>query len=477
MKITCDNVYCYVRKSPTEEYREFNKICVGIDRVLSAAVPGAWFSQAYKSRRWDGKHHFFDGRNFRFPAGLLPRVLRHLDAETVDYDLDDQRVTTTRIQPCITENSLKGARLRKYQLEGVQACMAAVRGVLGAATNSGKTEMACALMYAINVPTLFLTHRAELFRQTIKTIRTRLDETVGVLGQGQADDLDARIVVAMVPTLKAQIDEREKWLTSFEMVITDEFHRGGATSYQEILSKCTSARWRYGLSGTPDGKDTLDKMKMEAMTGPIVYRISNSQLIDLGVSSKPTIHLVEQHAPVGYWDVDYRLAVESLIVGNSDRNAKICRLAIDSVSCEKQCLIIVNHIAHGENIQSLFQSVHGVSVPFIHGSSDREYRKECLDSFGEGDIDVLIASTILKEGVNIPTIGTLIYACAGRSKTSLLQTIGRCLRLNKYSNKVDVFEFVDYTNCHLAKHSMHRIDIMTQEGFSLKLYEDTRDSD
>lgn len=471
MKLTVDNIYCYVKKLPDMEYRDFSRMSAIIDRHIAPSVPGAWFSPKYKSGQWDGKFHFFDFKNYRFPSGLLHRAVAVLEKEQQHYEVVDNR-TAPSIEPLQPESvTIKGVTLRDYQREAAKACIDSVRGVLGAATNSGKTEVACAIMKCLPVKSIFLTHRAELFKQTIKTINKRLGEKVGVLGQGREERLDARIVVAMIPTLYARLAEKTEWLKEFEMFICDEFHHGSANSYGAVCNKCYNAYYRFGLSGTPDGKGDLDKMKMEAISGPVVYRISNQQLIDLGVSSKPTIHLVEQNDPAGWWESPYMEAVVNLIDNNESRNRKICEIAMHSNKQERQCLIIVNHIAHGDNIKNIFDKEFKATVPFIHGSSEGGYRTSCLEQFAEGDISILIASTILKEGINVPTIGSLIYACAGRSKTSLLQTIGRSLRLNEYGNKVEVYDFMDYTNEHLAAHSAARLHIMQQEGFPIKFYE------
>ena len=48
-----------------------------LDRALSAPFPGFQFTQAFKNKTWDGKHHFITQAGY-FPTGLLPLVIHIL---------------------------------------------------------------------------------------------------------------------------------------------------------------------------------------------------------------------------------------------------------------------------------------------------------------------------------------------------------------------------------------------------------------
>jgi len=60
-------------------------------------------------------------------------------------------------------------------------------------------------------------------------------------------------------------------------------------------------------------------------------------------------------------------------------------------------------------------------------------RKEIYGDLKAGRIEVLAATTLADEGLDLPPLRTLIIAVGGRSKTRTLQRIGRLVR--PYENK------------------------------------------
>jgi superfamily II DNA or RNA helicase len=93
-----------------------------------------------------------------------------------------------------------------------------------------------------------------------------------------------------------------------------------------------------------------------------------------------------------------------------------------------------------------------------------------LEAFSKGQLDILIASTIIDEGVDMKSIGCMILAAGGKSLRQQLQRIGRGLRLNGIDgNSVMVFDFFDATNKYLLEHSKQRIKIFKEEKFDVKV--------
>jgi superfamily II DNA or RNA helicase len=59
------------------------------------------------------------------------------------------------------------------------------RGVIHAATGAGKTEIAASVIRGLNVPTMFMTHRTHLLRQTAARFAKRMPELsqrIGIVG-------------------------------------------------------------------------------------------------------------------------------------------------------------------------------------------------------------------------------------------------------------------------------------------------------
>lgn len=265
--------------------------------------------------------------------------------------------------------------------------------------------------------------------------------------------------------------DTQDFLDSVKVMIGDEIHHAKADTWFTSLSLCENAVIRVGLTGTVDKKDPMGYQRLKAIFNDIIIKVSNEYLIERGISSTPTIRLVPIKEPRNIELVDNYLEAYKLgIVENDVRNEAIAKLALGySKRKPGGILISVKEIDHGERIQELLQEA-GADVDFIHGSSDETHRTGTLEKFSRGELNILIASTIIDEGVDMKSIGCMILAAGGKSMRQQLQRIGRGLRLNGIDgNQVMVFDFYDSTNRFLKNHSKERIKIFKNENFDVKL--------
>src|SRR5690606_25588717 len=84
---------------------------------------------------------------------------------------------------------------------------------------------------------------------------------------------------------------------------------------------------------------------------------------------------------------------------------------------------------------------------------------QALKDFGERRLPVLIASRILDEGVDVPTIDALILAGSRKSRIKTMQRLGRGLR----GDKLIAVEFANFTNDYLLRHSLQRYEDYKKE--------------
>jgi superfamily II DNA or RNA helicase len=265
--------------------------------------------------------------------------------------------------------------------------------------------------------------------------------------------------------------ETMEFMESIRVMIADEVHHSKATTWYESLPLCTNAIYRVGLTGTVDRKDKMGWMRLQAIFADVITKVSNEYLIEKGISSKPTIRLVPIQEPrnieiIGNYMEAYRLG----IVENEVRNEMVAQLVESYIKRRPGgVLVSVKEIEHGNRILAKLKE-KGIDVEFIHGSSDVEDRARGLEKFSKGQLKVLIASTIIDEGVDMKSIGCMVLAAGGKSMRQQLQRIGRGLRLNGIDgNSVMVFDFYDRTNKFLLGHSNERIKIFKNEKFDVKI--------
>lgn len=265
--------------------------------------------------------------------------------------------------------------------------------------------------------------------------------------------------------------EAKELLESVRVLIIDEFHRYKAETWYDTVSLCENAQYRVGLTGTVDKKDKLGWQRLRSLCNDVIVKISNDYLITRGFSSKPTIRLVPIKEPRDLELINnFQEAYKKGIVENDVRNETIAKL----VQAYKKIrpggvLISVKEIEHGERVLELLHS-QGLDAEFIHGGSTDEHRTKSLERFSKGELEILVASTIMDEGIDVKSIGCMILAAGGKSMRQQLQRIGRGLRLNGIDgNQVMVFDFYDLTNRFLKNHSKERINIFKNENFDVKM--------
>lgn len=269
-------------------------------------------------------------------------------------------------------------------------------------------------------------------------------------------------------------DKLDKWQMYQDLVrdtrvlILDEAHHAKADTYYDTLLQFDNAIYKMGMTGSIDSKDKLMVARLNAIFDRIVYEVRNSEMIIRGVSAKPTINMVNIREPMGLMSKkNFQEVYAKGIVSNESRNRIIVNFANALVKSGKQTLIIVNYTEHGEYLEQQLKDL-GVSVEFNHGKVESSKRTAQLDSARAGNVDVLIATSVLDEGVDISGFRALIMAGGFKSPRLVLQRIGRVLRRKEDDNTALVYDFVERTNEILYKHSLERISIYEDEGFDIK---------
>ncbi len=103
---------------------------------------------------------------------------------------------------------------------------------------------------------------------------------------------------------------------------------------------------------------------------------------------------------------------------------------------------------------------------FISGETSLEERRKYIKMFNDGELKVLIGSTILNTGISISNMYVLIQAAGQNAITSTIQRIGRVLRITKDKKTAAYYDFIDNGNRFLVKHSKDRVKLFKKEGYN-----------
>jgi len=344
-----------------------------------------------------------------------------------------------------------GIELRPYQKEAVKVLLENRRGMLAAPTGSGKTAViGASLIYACPKPVLWICHTIALADQTRQVLSQNLNTPVGLIGAGK-EQIEP-VTVALIQTLWSRRMQLRNYFGSVKTLIVDECHHSAARTYFKVIQSCFNAGYRFGLSATPYRNEEGENLWLMGAIGKLLMAIPPETLISEGFIAEPTVVFLHLKpitltpADLNDWSLIYKKGV----VENPVRNS----LILSAASLFKPSLILVWSIEHGEILLKLAKG-RGLKALFVHGETPATLRMQAIKDLNEGNLDTLIASDIFKEGVDIPSVPTLINAAGQKSKVATIQRIGRALRPKPPHNKALIVDFFDSVEP-LRTHSHHR---------------------
>jgi superfamily II DNA or RNA helicase len=441
-----------------------------VREACSYAVDGARFTKAFKKGLWDGRVHLFKHKTGKFPTGLIGVVTDVLDKDEIPYDVVDER-EEPEIQGGGFE--LLGVKMEgkySYQMDVCKAMIEAKQGVVKVATNGGKTAVSAAVTNYIGRKTLFIVTTKDLLYQGRRQFQQYLGEDereIGICGDGIWSPGNW-ITIATMDTLVSKLkqDKCQKLLKDAQVVFIDEAHHGGSDTWFNVLEQCP-AFYRFAMSGTPlDRTDGAD-MRLIGNTGELIVEITNKQLVESGVSANAQIVWDKVAHPVISKSTPYPTVYKNGIVRNDDLLKKVVDWTKVFYELGLSTLILAEELEQGRRIDdALWNDTDGMFIPhqFIHGKEHSKVRSGALVDLSERNLPVLIASRILDEGVDVPSIDALICAGSRKSHIKTMQRLGRGLR----GDKLIVVEFSNFCHKFLLEHSLQRYeDYQKEECFPI----------
>ena len=431
--------------------------------------PNAYWLRQYMEKGWDGKIKYLTEAGYA-KSGLLPMVTSIIEKYNEEYDIIDRRsaLETSEIPLKVGDFTA-----RDYQTEAAESIVynevAGIpfqRGIIGAATNAGKTLIAAMLYKSfIGAKCLILVNNTDLYQQFLGDMPKMFGDNWGFM-QGKKVKW-ADIMVCMTPTLRNRLSEFARKLATYNMVLFDECHLITSKTNKKVITSLYNTSIRVGLSGTAFGhKDPTKNMDVRAFFGEQTYTISNMELMDAGYSTPIVIKIWKGNTKIrikGDYDEEYKQGIST---SRERTRAVLDRIEFYSSHNCVPILIVGRYHEHVENLYRSIQARFGnkYRIAYIHHKI--KDRKEILDRFKTGDIDILVSSLIIKLGQNMPLIRCMINAAGGDSMINALQLVGRAIRKHKSKTKVYYEDFYD-EGFYLKRHSKHRLQYYRHQGFKI----------
>lgn len=335
--------------------------------------------------------------------------------------------------------------LRDYQQEAVMYALRADDGVIVAPPGAGKTIIGLALVDRLQRPALWLTHTKDLADQTESRAREHLADVgeIGRLGDGQWTVGD-KLTIGMIQTLASR--DLGEVAGLFGTVIVDECHHVPCRTAYEVVN-ALPARYRYGLTATPERADGLE-FYLFAGIGPIVHRIGHDALAAAGQIIVPEVRLT-------YTDFTYDSAPDGdrlnwhRLMGELIQDEARNRLITDTIVAHAAghfSLVLSDRQEHCMGLRWLLRAHpagQNLRAAVIHGQLPRGRRREIMAQAAAGELDVLFATQLAREGLDLPRLDRLHVATPKRAAGAVEQEAGRVARPAPGKTGAIIFDYVD----------------------------------
>lgn len=389
-----------------------------------------------------------------FASGLVPRVQRLLAKYMVPCEVLDTRKEPQDELPLWLAD--KQVTPRDYQLRFVERAFTLTRGVIDSAPRSGKTLSGILLIDRNPLPTLWIAPTKGIVKQTLAQIHRTLPgvKAIMLLGEGsKAEKVFARsraaeqLVVVTTPQTALKLPQ-SFWQTR-RMLIADEVHHAAGMQWQEINMLAEPVYYRFGMTGTHFRSDPASEVMMHSIISGVIGKITAEELVARGLLAPCDVLFVPIEAPrVRDFDLDvqYRFG----ITYHEYRNAIAAWAARQCVSAGRRTIMLIRLKAHGEKLAELLPE-----ATYVNGE-DSDATESAIAKFNDGKIPILIGTSVLGEGRDLPAADALIYAKGYKASVTVTQDVFRVLTGHVGKRNGVVVEFADRHASHLLRHSLAR---------------------
>jgi superfamily II DNA or RNA helicase/HKD family nuclease len=362
---------------------------------------------------------------------FIDDLRKHEKIQEVFFD-DFKQISPNKMQKRAMENL---HRLRSYGES---------KALVIAATGTGKTYMS-----AFDVKNykpkrmLFIVHREEILTKAKETFEKLIDSSKKYTGlyTGNIKEKDALFLFATIQTMSRHFEQFPQ--DCFDYIIIDEAHHASSPSYQNIL-EYFRPEFLLGMTATPERSDSNNIFELFNNNVALEVRLHEALEDDLvipfhyfGVTDIEGIDLNDV-------DIDNIAEVTKRLKVNERVDFIIEKMNFYGYDGKKRkALGFCAGIEHAQYMADEFNK-RGIKSVCLTGENSIEERISFIDKLEseDDDLEVIFTVDIFNEGVDIPSINSVLMLRPTNSPIIFIQQLGRGLR--KYGGKefLTVLDFI-----------------------------------
>jgi len=295
---------------------------------------------------------------------------------------------------------------------------------------------------------LFVAHREEILSQAMETYRVCRPKARFGRYSGTEKDLRADVLFASVQTLGRTTHLRNFSPDAFDYIVIDEFHHAAARTYRAIIAYFTP-KFLLGLTATPDRMDGGDLLGL--CQENLVFRCDIFEGIEH--------HLLSRFSYFGVPDeVDYasipwrRTGFDEVALTEALATRSRARNALDQYNKHRgtRTLGFCCSQLHADFMADFFNQ-HGIRAVSVHSGERSAPRTSSLEALEAGELDIIFSVDMFNEGVDVPSIDTILMLRPTQSSIIWMQQFGRGLRRSESKERLNVVDYIGNHRIFLTK--------------------------
>jgi superfamily II DNA or RNA helicase len=325
-------------------------------------------------------------------------------------------------------------------------------------------------------------------KEVTSMLYRRIKEKIRDVGQvGDGRNYISRITVCTAESLSKL--RHNDW----DLLLFDEVHRAGAPATANSISEVFKTAKCVGFSASPTGRSDGSDLVVEALFGPVVYKVNYATAAGRGdiAPIKVKMYRIEKGAPIM---TDFSVVKNRHGLWRNDlRNAFIAKLA-GEIPPDDQVLIMcatAEHVLYLRrylpNFDVIFSDMNPKLLKEVYkgtfghidgmdstGSITPGRRGYMRKEFESGNMKRVIATGIWNTGVDFKKLRWLIRADGMASEIQSIQTPGRLSRTSDGKEYGTLIDFMDVFDPTLLRRSNDRLRRYKKNGWDV---EEIRDPD
>lgn len=311
-------------------------------------------------------------------------------------------------------------------------------GLVAMATGLGKTWVAA---FDTARPefrrVLFIAHREEILSQSRNAFRRVQPGDSFGLFHGREKHPDARVVFAGIATLTNRLTDFEP--DEFDYIVVDEFHHAAARSYRKVIDYFRP-KFMLGLTATPDRMDGADLLGL--CGDNLVFErnlIDGIRIGDLCPFQYHGIKDVADFTPIPWRNGRFDPAALAAAVETQAR----AHQAFEEWNQRRgqRTLAFCESVSHADFMHQYFTE-RGVRTAAVHTGATSAPRADSVEKLRSAELEVIFAVDMFNEGLDVPSIDTVLMLRATQSPVVFLQQLGRGLRIDDTKTHLTVIDLI-----------------------------------